>query len=350
MTTIDPPTRQGQEVPLYPAQLTSSPLNLHVHGLHVCPKGNADNVMLHIPAGMSNTYTYHVPRIAARRVLVPQSSAYPDHGANLSRARRAARDRPHGRQSSDRHANRIPIRNMILQYNYVFDRVGGLAQINITLGRNSSTPSSPREATNSPTARTGPARSGQLRGFEKGDAIFHDLVLRPAVDRKRARTLSVSSEQFAAFTAAAATRPKTSRRILSLPDCLRDVQFTVNGQFEPVIRSKAGQTEIWVLANVSDIAYMPVRIDGDGDRPSPEDRDRRPRRHSLSRGPLSVDDNGTKLLIPPASRYAIAVTMPAKGDLVLAMPPIGGGAKTITAPGVLYTNDGTTIPLACSAT
>ena len=46
----------------------------------------------------------------------------------------------------------------------------------------------------------------------------------------------------------------------SLPDYKRDVQFTVNGQFQPVIRSKAGQTEIWVLANVSDFAYMNVQL------------------------------------------------------------------------------------------
>ena len=46
----------------------------------------------------------------------------------------------------------------------------------------------------------------------------------------------------------------------ALPDYKRDVQFTVNGQFQPVIKSKAGQTEIWVLANVSDIAYMPVQL------------------------------------------------------------------------------------------
>ena len=32
--------------------------------------------------------------------------------------------------------------------------------------------------------------------------------------------------------------------------------------------------------------------------------------------------------------------MPAEGDLILEMPPRGGGASTITAPGVLYTNDG----------
>lgn len=36
--------------------------------------------------------------------------------------------------------------------------------------------------------------------------------------------------------------------------------------------------------------------------------------------------------------------MPATGDLVLEMPPRGGGATTISAPGVLYENDGTDNP------
>ena len=55
-------TAKGENVPLYPEQMTSSPINLHVHGVHVSPKGNADNVMLHIPPGMSNTYTYQIPK------------------------------------------------------------------------------------------------------------------------------------------------------------------------------------------------------------------------------------------------------------------------------------------------
>jgi len=55
-------TPTGGTVPIYPIQLTSAPINLHVHGLHVSPKGNSDTVMLHIPAGMSNTYEYDVPK------------------------------------------------------------------------------------------------------------------------------------------------------------------------------------------------------------------------------------------------------------------------------------------------
>ena len=47
---------------IYPPALTSAPLNLHTHGLHVSPSGNADNVLLDIPAGMGNTYDYAVPK------------------------------------------------------------------------------------------------------------------------------------------------------------------------------------------------------------------------------------------------------------------------------------------------
>ena len=97
-------TAKGEEVPLYPEQMTSSPLNLHVHGVHVSPKGNADNVMLHIPAGMSNTYTYHIPK------NMPQGAYwYHSHLHRLTTPHvyyglgRPARDRAHRRQPSAGH-------------------------------------------------------------------------------------------------------------------------------------------------------------------------------------------------------------------------------------------------------
>src|SRR4029077_17117833 len=55
-------------------------------------------------------------------------------------------------------------------------------------------------------------------------------------------------------------------------------------------------------------------------------------------------DKGTRLLIPPASRFAIAVTIPAEGELVRETPARGGCAKTLSAPGVLYTSNGTDNP------
>ena len=122
---------KGEDAPLYPPMMTSSPINLHIHGVHVSPKGNADNVMLHIPPGMSNTYTYHIPK------NMPQGAYwYHSHLHGLTT--------PHvyyglagllaiGRTDGNLPLvtkRRIPIRNMVLQYNAVFDRAGGLAQIN----------------------------------------------------------------------------------------------------------------------------------------------------------------------------------------------------------------------------
>ena len=97
-------TAKGQSVPLYPEQMTSSPINLHTHGAHISPKGNADNVMLHIPPGMSNTYTYDIPQEhAARTVLVSLSSSWAHCGASLYRSRRSACDRTNGWQLAARH-------------------------------------------------------------------------------------------------------------------------------------------------------------------------------------------------------------------------------------------------------
>ena len=124
-------TPKGQSVPIYPEQMTSSPINLHTHGAHISPKGNADNVLLHIPPGMSNTYTYDIPR------NMPQGLYwYHSHLHGLTSAQvysglvgllaigRTDGNLPLVTEKS------IPIRNMALQYNFVFDRAGGLAQLN----------------------------------------------------------------------------------------------------------------------------------------------------------------------------------------------------------------------------
>ncbi|HEY6921419.1 MAG TPA: multicopper oxidase domain-containing protein [Methyloceanibacter sp.] len=336
---------KGEEVPLYPDQLTSSPINLHIHGVHVSPKGNADNVMLHIPAGESNTYTYRIPK------SMPQGAYwYHSHLHTLTTAHTylglaglLAIGRTDGNLPlvTD---NSIPIRNMVLQYNYVFDRAGGLAEINnYSWPQWLSTLKPPvgdelAKGTYRPLLT--PANFLQSR---KGDQFFTIWYAGPlSIYNQRGRFQFIPSnlQRFTAFAGQGKDVPADP----SLPDYKRDVQFTVNGQFEPVIKSKAGQTEIWVLANISDIVYMPVQLTetATGNHPKiavvGQDGLPVPEVH------YPVLDNGTKLLIPPATRYAIAVTMPDKGDLVLDMPPRGGGAVTTTAPGILYTNDGTDNP------
>ena len=124
-------TPKGQSVPIYPEQMTSSPINLHTHGAHISPKGNADNVLLHIPPGMSNTYTYDIPR------NMPQGMYwYHSHLHGLTSAQvytglvgLLAIGRTDGNLPLVTEKN-IPIRNMALRFNFVFDRAGGLAQLN----------------------------------------------------------------------------------------------------------------------------------------------------------------------------------------------------------------------------
>ncbi len=92
-----------------------------------------------------------------------------------------------------------------------------------------------------------------------------------------------------------------------------------------MIKSKAGQTEIWVLANVSDIAYITVQLTETATGRHPkiaivgQDGNPYPAVH------YPPFENGTRLVIPPASRFAIAVTIPAEGELIMEMPPMGGG-------------------------
>src|SRR6201987_2244354 len=124
-------TPKSQSVPMFPEQMTSSPLNLHTHGAHISPRGNADNVLLHIPAGMSNTYTYDIPR------NMPQGLYWYHchlHGLTAAQvytglAGLLAVGRTDGNLPLVTE-KKIPIRNMELQSNFVFDRAGGLAQLN----------------------------------------------------------------------------------------------------------------------------------------------------------------------------------------------------------------------------
>jgi FtsP/CotA-like multicopper oxidase with cupredoxin domain len=339
-------TPAGQPVPLYPEQMTSSPVNLHTHGAHISPRGNADNVLLHIPPGMSNTYTYDIPR------NMPQGLYwYHSHLHGLTSAQvysglvgllaigRTDGNLPLVTEKS------IPIRNMALQYNFVFDRGGGLAELNsLSWPQWVSTIIPPKDGelangTYRPTLA--PVNFNQSKPGTKYFTVWYEG---PLSIHNRRGSLQFIPSNLQHFVAAGGKAESDVPADPSLPDYRRDVQFTVNGQFQPVIRSKAGQTEIWVLANVSDFAYVNVQLTETATGRHPQiaivGQDGNP--YTTVQYPPT--DNGTRLLIPPASRFAIAITIPDEGDLVLEMPERTGGAKTITEPGVLYTNNGTNNP------
>src|SRR5262245_52441827 len=339
-------TPKGETVPRHPEQKNSSPLNLHVHGVHVSPKGNADNVLLHIPAGMSNTYTYNVPTNMPHGAywyhshLHGLTAAHTYMGlAGLLAIGRTDGNLPLVTQNS------IPVRNMLLQYNFVFDRANGLAQLNDGYWPQFVSSIKPPQGDELAKGTYRPLLAPvNFTESKPGEKYFTVWYAGPLSIRNERGLFQFMPSNMLRFTPHAGSADLGIPQNPSLPDSRRDVQFTVNGQFQPVIKSKAGQTEIWVLSNISDVAYMNVQLTETATRRHPkiaivgQDGNPYPAVH------YPVTDNGTRLLIPPASRFAIAVTIPAEGELVLEMPPRGGGARTVTAPGVLYTNNGTDNP------
>jgi hypothetical protein len=248
-------TPKDQPVPLYPEQMTASPINLHTHGAHISPRGNADNVMLHIPPGMSNTYTYDIPR------NMPQGLYwYHCHLHGLTAAQvytglvgLLAVGRTDGNLPLVTEKN-IPVRNMALQYNFVFDRAGGLAQLNNPYWPQwVSTIIAPKEgelANGTYRPSLAPVNFNQSKPGTKYFTVWYAGPLSINNHRGELQYIPSNLQQFTAADRKAGSDVPANP---SLPDYQRDVQFTVNGQFQPVIKSKAGQTEIWVLANVSDI-------------------------------------------------------------------------------------------------
>ena len=60
-----PPTirlRPGDRLDLDLVNKLPEATNLHVHGMHVSPQGNSDNIFLHIPPGQTFHYLYRFPR------------------------------------------------------------------------------------------------------------------------------------------------------------------------------------------------------------------------------------------------------------------------------------------------
>ena len=342
-------TPKGNAVPLYTRQLTSAPFNLHTHGLHVSPRGNADNVLLDIPPGYTNTYAYRIPADHPQGVYWYHSHRHTLTGqqtyaglAGLLLIGRADGDLP----LVTEHA--LPIRNLAIQYNYVFDRRGGqsvLNSVNWTQWVSTLTPPAGSQlADGSYVPTLAPHNFWQSKAGTQFFTVWWAGPL--SIDNNRG-TFELIPSNLQSFSSADGRQAVAADP--ALPTQLRDVQFTINGQYEPRLHAKPGQTEIWVLANISDLAYANVTLTETATNTHPpiaivgQDANPFPAVHYPS------TDHGTTLVIPPGSRFAIAVTMPKRGDLVLEMPPASGMAR-MTKPGVLYTNDGTDHPPATLGT
>ena len=331
-------TPKGGDVPIYPPQLTEAPLNLHTHGLHVSPSGNADNVLLSIPAGMGNTYSYDVPKnmpnglywYHSHRHTMTTQQTY----AGLSGLLEIGR--PDGNLPIVTE-NDIPIRDMAFQYNYVFDRAGKGHQLNNYSWPQFVSTLKPPEGSQLADGTYRPSLAPvNIADTEVGSQYLTPWWAGPLSPHNNRGQTQFIPPNLMSFDSPTLKIPENA----ALPDNERDVQFTVNGQFQPELKIKPGQTEIWAVANISDIGYMTVRLTETATGNHPKfaivGQDGNP--YTQVQRPVYGD--GTTLSIPPGSRYAIAVTMPKEGDLILEFPP-NPEAKPLVLPGVVYTNNGT---------
>lgn len=348
--SLDPVTvPAGQPIPAYPAAQESAPINLHTHGLHVSPKGNSDNVLVDMPAGGANVYTYQIPANHPQGLYWyhphrhMETDGQVDSGlAGMLVVGRADGDLPLVT------AHQLPVRTMALQNNFVFNRQGG--------GNTLNRPDWPQYGSTLVPPKGDELKDGTYQpslapvnfpGSPPGTTFATSWFAGPLTPEDKRGNFQIVPQNLQTFTSP--TDPAANQAAdRSLPDGRRDVQFTVNGQFQPRISARPGQTEIWVLANITAHAFINaavretatgkltkiriVGIDGDSTR--------------TVHVPSSND--GTTLLIPPAQRYAIAVTMPSRGGLQLEMPPVQGTearyTQPISLPGIKYTSDGTDHP------
>lgn len=355
------------DIPLYPEPMTMAPLNNHVHGIHVSPLGNSDNVLLNVSAGYANTYTYAIPTNHPQGLYWYHSHLHMLTATETYRGllgMLAIGDTSGGiPKVTD---NSLTVRNMAIQYNYVFDRAGNLAD---PILNNANWPalvstytlpqgvSSITDGTYDPKLYPVNFTSSTV-GTDYFTAWYTGLL---GVNNNRSiyNFMPSNLQKFVQTEVDPVTMMPTGVPVpggktvdynYNLPQSQRDFQYTINGQFQPEITSRPGATEVWVVGNFSDFGFANIQIN-EYDSAN----------HLVAHQPIvilgvdgtpvstvqsTIQGGGTTLLLSPATRYALAVNMPTTpgNRLVLELPPtqypetVGAGAQN---PGILYTNNGT---------
>ncbi len=249
----------GKDIPLTPPPIVNPPFNLHTHGLHVSPMGNSDNVLLNLPAGARNTYRFELPEDHPEGLywyhghLHTMTTAQTYAGlAGMLVVGRADGKLPVVTKE------KLPIRHMALQYNVVYDRQGGQHQLN--------NPNWPQFVSTLVPPKPGELESGAYRPLlapvnfpqtRAGTKFVTNWWAGPLDIENHRGQFELIPNNLMSFESDSGEKMPPDP---AFPDRKRDVQFTVNGQFQPHLSSRPGQTEIWVLANISDLAYMRVRL------------------------------------------------------------------------------------------
>jgi suppressor of ftsI len=206
-----PPTlrfRPGDRMDLTMVNRLGSVTNLHVHGLHVSPAGNSDNIFVHIEPGKTFHYVYRFPDNLAPGTYWYHSHAHPDSAGQVG---------------------------------------GGLSGVIIVDG----------------LARYLP---GDLKGITEHVVALKDFQVDG--DSIRTQNLHASSP--------------TNR--------------TVNGQLNPTIPIRPGETQLWRLANISANVYYRLHLGGE-------------RFHVIAQDANPVRDlwSTDTIVMPPGARYDVLV-------------------------------------------
>lgn len=337
-------TPAGKDVPLTPDVADHLPLNLHTHGLHVSPNLNSDNVMIEFDPGQGNTYIYDIPADHPQGLYWyhPHRHQLTEQQVYRGLAGMIVIGRPEGviPKVID---NDVPVRVMALQSNFVAGRGAGMREMNYTSWTQMiNTWEVPADGAIEAGAYEPIAAPVNFPDSPAGTTFKTNWFAGPLSAENKRGAFQFMPQNLITFMAddGSANSPADP----SAPDHLRDVQYTVNGQFQPQVTMAPGETGVWVIANIGSQSYMnvgvrntatgelePLRVLATDGNPVP----------SVLPG---NGDEGRTYLLPSASRVAIAVTMPETGGLQLELPAVTGPAEAHTQPleteGILYTSNG----------
>lgn len=340
-------TPVGEVAPPYPPPLKSSPINNHVHGIHTSPSGNSDNVLLSIPPGFTNTYSYEISTAHPWGLYWYHPHRHMMTSFHVSRGiagmlviGRADGGVPLATQIG------MTIRTMALQLNWVPARAQGMAQMGNVYWSSalntSVVPTTEQLLQGTYEPKLAPVNFAGTPPGTKYVTNWWAGSLAPDNNRGRYQFIPQDLLNFES----ADRKIKIRAKPRASPE-IRDVQFTVNGAFMPRVPMRRGETQIWVLGGFCDACYFMVRFTETATGTHPKipilGQDGNP----YDRVQYSELSGGTTILIPPATRYVVAVTMPERGDLVLEMPPLPESTRAQTLQGylnglgVLYTSNGT---------
>ena len=230
----------GQRVTLKLTNKLGTATNLHFHGMHLSPKGSADNIMLSAQPGQTLAYHLDVPANQ-----VPGTYWYHDHEMCSMNSESMP-----GMQVSSAPAN--------ARCDGTESQIGaGLSGTIIVGDSRASLPPAYRGI----TAHTLALKDAQISGTSS--IVYPDGVLEPASPTVR----------------------------------------LVNGQYRPTLNVKAGETQLWRIANEGYAIFYDLQLDGGSFTVVGQDGN-----------PSAAPARVKHLLIPPGGRFDVLVTAGAAGS------------------------------------